>query len=203
MDGQKFHKKMATGYFKSIYPVIANNIIKKSRKSQGLCVDVGGGTAVLGVEIARISQFNIINVDKDARSIQLAEEYIKSQEMEKRIIPLNCSAEDLQLASESADLVVSRGSVFFWEDKVKGMREIYRVLKPGGFAYVGGGMGNYKLSQQILTGLATDKTWIEETNWRYRQNLPIHLKLMMRETNIPNWSIESSQEGTWILINKK
>jgi hypothetical protein len=40
-------------------------------------------------------------------------------------------------------LVVSRGSLWFWDDQVKGPQEIYRVLKPGGVAFVGGGLGRY------------------------------------------------------------
>jgi len=42
----------------------------------------------------------------------------------------------------SVDLVVSHGSIFFWDDQVKGLQEIYRVLRPGGRAMIGGGAGS-------------------------------------------------------------
>ena len=32
------------------------------------------------------------------------------------------------------DLVVSRGSIYFWEDQGRGLLEILRVLRPGGLA---------------------------------------------------------------------
>jgi ubiquinone/menaquinone biosynthesis C-methylase UbiE len=38
-----------------------------------------------------------------------------------------------------ADIIVSRGSYHFWEDKVRAFSEIYRVLKPGAAAYIGRG----------------------------------------------------------------
>jgi len=42
----------------------------------------------------------------------------------------------------SVDLVVSHGSIFFWDDQVKGLQEVYRVLRPGGKAMIGGGVGS-------------------------------------------------------------
>jgi len=38
-------------------------------------------------------------------------------------------------------LMVSRGSFLFWEDLVQAFEEINRVLKIGGVAFIGGGMG--------------------------------------------------------------
>ena len=40
------------------------------------------------------------------------------------------------------DLVVSRGSIWFWDNPGKALKEIYRILKPGGKAYIGGGKGS-------------------------------------------------------------
>jgi SAM-dependent methyltransferase len=36
-------------------------------------------------------------------------------------------------------VIVSRGSFQFWGDQVAAFREIYRVLKPGGVAWIGRG----------------------------------------------------------------
>jgi ubiquinone/menaquinone biosynthesis C-methylase UbiE len=49
-----------------------------------------------------------------------------------------------------ADLIVSRGSVFFWEDKVGAFEEIYRVLKPNGRTYIGGGFGTAELREKVM-----------------------------------------------------
>ena len=43
---------------------------------------------------------------------------------------------------DTVDLVVSRGSIFFWDDPAKGLSEVARVLRPGGKAYIGGGAGS-------------------------------------------------------------
>jgi ubiquinone/menaquinone biosynthesis C-methylase UbiE len=42
------------------------------------------------------------------------------------------TAEESSLPSNSADLVVSQYSFHEWEDPQKGLREVFRILKPGG-----------------------------------------------------------------------
>ncbi len=202
MKANTFHTKMAMGYFKPIYPVIAENILKKCPRKRGICVDIGCGSGVLGLEIAKISRFDIINIDPDEEFVRLALAYAGEQQMSHRVIVKKGWAEQIPLGSNSVDLVVSRGSVYFWDDKVKGLQEIYRVLKPGGFAYIGGGMGSASLGKSIHLELQHDKKWNMHKNTRFRNNLPIHHKQWMRQTGIENWSMESSQEGTWILITK-
>ena len=49
-------------------------------------------------------------------------------------------AESMPFEDNFADLIVSRGSMFFWNDQTKVFKEIYRVLKPNGMAYIGCGL---------------------------------------------------------------
>jgi ubiquinone/menaquinone biosynthesis C-methylase UbiE len=202
MNAEKFHTQMATGIFKQIYPVIAKNIITKTQKHKGQCIDVGGGSGVLAVELAKISQLKIKVIDPLKESIELADQYIHQQNMTTRVEARKGIAEHLPIASNSIDLVVSRGSLYFWDNQIQGMNEIYRVLKPNGFAYIGGGMGSTALSRQIRQRAAKDADWLIKNKNRFRKNLPIHLELMMRKTRIPYWEIESSDEGTWALFKK-
>lgn len=51
-------------------------------------------------------------------------------------------AERLPLADQSVDVVISRGSIYFWQDQARGLAELYRVLRPGGQAMIGGGLGS-------------------------------------------------------------
>ncbi len=56
-----------------------------------------------------------------------------------RVRGVEGDAQNLPFRSNFADLVVSRGSVFFWPDQLAGVMEAYRILKPGGVAFLGGG----------------------------------------------------------------
>ena len=202
MNAKSFHEQMAIGLFRQVYPMLAARIIRKSGIRRGICVDVGGGSGVLATELAKQSELNVFVVDKDEACKELASEYIAGHDLSERIRVVTASAEWLPFPDFSIDLVVSRGSVFFWTDKVKGINEIYRILRPGGFAFVGGGMGSTQLKRKILAAQSISSNWGAVSKQRYRQNLPIHLKLMMRETRVPDWEMESSDEGTWILFRK-
>ncbi len=202
MQAQQFHTRMATGIFKPVYPVIARNILQRSQVRKGVCIDVGGASGVLALELEKQSQLEITVIDCNAESIALAKKYFAENNAGLRLNAICAPAENLPLRSNSVDLAVSRGSVFFWNDKVKGMNEIYRVLRPGGFAYIGGGMGTTKLKREIMKTQSPDSKWISENKTRFRKNLPLHLELMMRKTEIPYWTMESSDEGTWILFRK-
>jgi ubiquinone/menaquinone biosynthesis C-methylase UbiE len=202
MNAKGFHTKMATGYFKPIYPVIAKNIIKKSPLKRGVCLDIGCGSGCLGVEIARISNFTIYNIDSNEEFVNIAKAFALKSNLSHRVKVVKGKAEHIPLHSNSVELIVSRGSIYFWDDKIKGLHEVYRVLKPGGFACIGGGMGSTALANRINQQLKEDTNWQLQKNERFRKNLPIHQKILMKESGIPNWEMESSQEGTWIMITK-
>ena len=56
-----------------------------------------------------------------------------------RVSAIQADAQQLPFQDNYADMIVSRGSYHFWDDKTKAFAEIYRVLKPGGIAFVGRG----------------------------------------------------------------
>jgi len=59
-----------------------------------------------------------------------------------RVIPIEADALDMPFKDNLADFIFSRACIPFVSDQVQFMRECYRVLKPGGVAYVGhGGFG--------------------------------------------------------------
>jgi hypothetical protein len=53
------------------------------------------------------------------------------------------------------DLIVSRGSIFFWKDLPMAFKEIHCVLAPDGWAYVGGGFGSQKIKESIIREMST------------------------------------------------
>lgn len=131
-----------------VYPLLARQVLLDYRITFGACLDVGGGAGHLAIELARRSGLTVTVLDIDPEAIALARRNIEAADLTDRIEAVEADAAQMPFPDSSFDLIVSRGSFPFWEDKVAGFREVYRVLKPGGIALVGGGFGRYLPAQQ-------------------------------------------------------
>ena len=81
-------------------------------------------------------------LDPKRESMAEGLEIAREKGLEDRLSAVVGVAEEMPFLDNSVDLLVSRGSIFFWDDPVKGLQEVYRVLRPGGKAYIGGGAGS-------------------------------------------------------------
>jgi SAM-dependent methyltransferase len=117
----------------------------------------------------------------------------------------------------SVDLVVSRGSIFFWNDPVQGLKEVYRVLRPGGKAYIGGGAGSGypaaavdKLIQQRKAQLQGE----EAEKWQRFVELrrPEQMTKWAADAGLPQFTVLGNGavsaedprvgQGVWLLFEK-
>jgi SAM-dependent methyltransferase len=143
----------ATGAFAPVYPALAQQIVDDYGVTQGVCVDVGGGCGSLAMALARVTELTVYVLDIDPAAVRLCNMLVDEAGLTGRVRAVEGDAQDMPFRDSFADLVVSRGSIFFWPDQLAGLRECYRILKPGGVAYVGGGFSRV-LDPQIRTSLA-------------------------------------------------
>ena len=66
------------------------------------------------------------------------------------------SAEDLPLPDQSFDVVISSGVFNLVPDKVKALKEVFRVMKPG---------GRIMMADQVLTGHLSEDVRAQVDNW--------------------------------------
>ncbi|MBN2000100.1 class I SAM-dependent methyltransferase [candidate division KSB1 bacterium] len=133
--------RFARETFKEIYPAIAEQILKDYNIRHGTCLDIGCGAGYLSIEIAKRSKLNIIGVDIDPEAIRIAKKNIKKEKLSGQITVEQGDVHKLHFTDDSVDLIVSRGSFIFWDHTAKAFKEIHRILKPGGVAFIGGGFG--------------------------------------------------------------
>lgn len=200
MDVQHFDF-IAETVFAPIYPVIADDILARTGINHGTCIDLGAGTGKLGLAVADLNKdMDVVLYDILPEILVLAAKYIGNR---ARVKTMEGAVEKLPFADDSVDLAVSRGSVYFWEDKVEAFREIYRVLKSGGYAYIGGGFGTTALRQQIEEKMKkAEPDWMESKRKRNAAYTPDYFKDILEKAGIPHAEIVKEEAGLWILFQK-
>lgn len=202
-DAKEFNNNVMNGFFRKVYPVIAKQVVDLTGITKGICIDLGGGPGMLAISLAKITDLNVIVYDITPECIELVKDNCLKNDMPYgRVEAMQGKAEDLKFEDNSIDLVVSRGSIFFWEDQPKGLSEVYRVLKPGGWAYIGGGFGSQELLDEILAMRANDNKWSDGRKERMKKNPPEHYVNMIEQLGIDG-RVEYSEAGTWIIFQKK
>ena len=102
-------------------------------------VDVGAGTGLLALEARRRAKASGYVIAVDVSSDALVECRRHAESPASNLAPLACVAGDvlqIPLASQSADVVMTRSVLIYLADKQAGVRELFRVLKPKGRASI-------------------------------------------------------------------
>ena len=195
--------KTATTRFAPVYPALAQQIADDFGITEGVCVDVGGGTGALSLALAERTEMSFYVLDIDPWAVRVCNYEVMEHGMMGRVSGILGDAQSMPLRDAYADLVVSRGSIFFWPDQFAGLMECYRILKPGGVAYVGGGFSRI-LDPQIRTPLARAKQRAMEQGgikgWR-----PLDSDLLDRAKAAGIEDIRLDPEpivGSWLTIRK-
>jgi ubiquinone/menaquinone biosynthesis C-methylase UbiE len=116
-------------------------------------LDVGCGSGIPTLELARLSRGEILGIDIDQTALDRFTRKIREAELTDRIRVINCSMIEMDFAEESFDIIWSEGSIYAIGFE-KGLREWKRSLTPGGFMVIHDEQGNVneKLEQIYSCG---------------------------------------------------
>lgn len=104
---------------------------------QGLILDLGTGPGYLPIEIVkRSSDIKIVGLDLSRILIQMAKRNSQNAGLADRLDFQFGNAARLRFDDSSFDMVLSTGMLHSLRDPVKVFKEIYRVLKKGGEAWI-------------------------------------------------------------------
>ncbi|MBT8506908.1 methyltransferase [Methanomicrobiaceae archaeon CYW5] len=195
--------EIAKTIFAPIYPVIARNIVDRFGIVSGVCVDIGSGPASLAIAIAGLTDLAVIALDYSDEMHEAARRNIADAGLADRIELLCGDVHAIPLPDDSADLIISRGSMFFWDDIHTAFREIYRILKPGGKTCIGGGFGNAELFASVSAAMIKKFPEWEEKNKRHMSPENVaRYRTMLEEIGVPHYEIIVGDGGFWIVISK-
>ncbi|MCL4152762.1 UNVERIFIED_CONTAM: hypothetical protein GTU68_036610 [Idotea baltica] len=97
-----------------------------------IVVDIATGTADFAIEARKLNPDSIIGIDISPQMLKVGREKIKKKGLDSLIELREGDSENLQLETASVDAITVGFGVRNFENLLKGLQEIHRVLKPGG-----------------------------------------------------------------------
>jgi ubiquinone/menaquinone biosynthesis C-methylase UbiE len=187
---------------KEIYEFLAQQIIQDYGIIQGRCLDIGTGQGNMGLELAKRTNLQLYLLDIKEESLEIARTSSEESGLQLRVSIIKAAVEQMPFLDSYFHLVVSRGSVFFWKDHVQSLREVYRVMRPGGVAYIGGGSSRLMPQKDLEEFFKWARPRHREAiiNWDEVTSVP-YLTKCLDNAGIKNYRI-SKETGTWIEIKK-
>lgn len=135
---------------KDLYRNVAEEVIKEL--DSGKILDVGTGPGYLPLEIAkRTTDIEITGIDLSPTMVKIATKNAKSMRLSQKVKFKVANASSLPFENEYFDFVVSTVSFHHWLQPVKCLKEIHRVLKEKGKAWIYD--INHELSEEVKRDL--------------------------------------------------
>lgn len=201
----------------SRHPYNVKDILRYCKPEKGFWVDLGAGRGQLTIPLIEATGSAVVMIDPDAEAMQKGLALAREKGLQDKLLAVVGVAEALPLADDSVDLVASRGSIFFWDDQAKGLKEVYRVLRPGGKAMIGGGAGSgYPASatEKLIEGRKSRMEGEEAAKWRRFVELrrPEQMKAWAEAAGLTDYTVMGEGaisaadrrvgQGVWILFAK-
>ena len=211
---EKYTEQKALGVIRNsratlapIYTPLAEQIVSDFdlSKKDGIGIDLGSGPGTLILELCKRTKLHWVNADINPHFFPYFYRQADELGFGHRVSAIFADAHILPFRDNYADIIISRGSFHFWEDKVKAFGEIYRVLKPGASAYIGRG-----LSRNLPVETAA-KIHTRGGKMNYdADKTDNELSYIMKALGIKEWKIhrpkppgsENIYYGVWIEFHK-
>jgi SAM-dependent methyltransferase len=196
------------GTLEPVYAPLAVQIVQDFdlQEKEGIGIDIGSGPGTLILELCNHTRLHWISADINPHFFPHFYKQAQKQGFGYRVSAIYADACALPFRDNYADVIISRGSYPFWQDKTRAFSEIYRVLKPGSVAYIGRGF-----SRNLH--VATAKKIRGKQGGKMRYNLDKasdELRQIMNTLKIKDWKIhrpnppgsDDVNYGLWIEIHK-
>ena len=118
-------------------------------------LDVGCGSGVSTIELAKLCNGRIIALDIDEHAVDRLDAKIKKAGLSHRIKTLKRSMVDMNFPEQSFDIIWSEGSIYVVGFE-NGLREWARFLKPNGFLVVHDETGNTEEKLKLIASCGYD-----------------------------------------------
>lgn len=153
------------------------------------------------MEIARLyPQIDLTIADERTDYLEFLKKKMLSKAAAKRIKLVNTPLDNLTFDDNSFDLVILRGAFFFIMERPKILAEIFRVLNPGGLAFVGGGYGK-DIPQSLIEEVSPESRILNDRLGQHRVKIS-ELQQLLSSQRLDGRSHIVEEGGVWLEIRK-
>jgi SAM-dependent methyltransferase len=199
------------------YPHVVQDVLRHCSPKKGFWLDLGAGKGQLAIPLIEATGNPVVMVDPKGEALAEGLHAAREKRLGDRLFSVVGVAEHLPFPDNSVDLVVSRGSIFFWKDPARGLQEVYRVLRPGGKAYIGGGAGaGYPkpAAANLIQDRRKKMQGVEAEKWKRFVELrrPEQMRRWAEEARLPKFEVMGKGaisdedprvgQGVWLLFEK-
>jgi len=138
-------------------------------------LDAGCGDGVPTLELAKLTNGQILGFDIDHEKLSILEQKIKAANLSDRVHTSECSITEMLFQDESFDIIWAEGSISYIGFK-KGLKEFSRLLKSGRFLVVHDELKNLEEKINLISEYGyklLDYFILSEEIWRDEYYLPL------------------------------
>jgi len=151
-------------------------------------LDIGCGSGVPTMELARLSDGEIIGLDIDRDMLDVLRGKVERAGLSDRVKVVNRSLFDMGFLDGSFDVVWAEGSIFVIGFE-KGLQQWKRLLKPGGFMVVHDERGNVREKLEQISGCGYELLGyfeLDEEKWRAEYFAPLEKLVLETRAKYPD-----------------
>ncbi|MBI4488377.1 MAG: class I SAM-dependent methyltransferase, partial [Deltaproteobacteria bacterium] len=177
-----------------VYPFMADHLLAASGVRSGKVLDLGpfaGGIALS--LLAKSPGFDAKVVDESERVLRSTIQWAREKGCSSRLAVQRAPVETIFEPDRSFDVVTVRGAFFFLTPLL--LREVKRVLRPGGFGWVGGGYGPLTPNEVIAPIADRSKRLNEELG--KRRMTTKKCKELLASAGLASCANVSTDGGLW------
>ena len=151
-------------------------------------LDIGCGSGVPTMELARLSNGEVIGLDIDQDMLDVLRGKVEKAGLSDRVKVINRSLLDMEFPDGSFDVIWAEGSMNVIGFK-KGLQEWKRLLKPGGFMVVHDERGNVREKLDQISGCGYELLGyfeLDEETWRAEYFVPLEKLILETRVKYPD-----------------
>jgi ubiquinone/menaquinone biosynthesis C-methylase UbiE len=195
----KDYEKIANTVIKDIYPYLITDLktYYNHTLNNKVIAELGTGPGFIIEELVKENFKYIYGIDI---SLEMLIKAKKRNNHKNNIQFINANVERIPLKDKSLDIIISRGSIFFWKNIEEALKESFRILKDNGFMLVGGGYG-ISTPENIIDNILINFKKSVLKNEKPKLNIDEIVKIMNKiggKTEV----ISKPKHGFWITWKK-